>query len=132
MKELIVRINESDLTPSEKMCLRDYHPVDLVRCKDCSYWKPPHIRLNDGKQRLYRESDKGDVLLNKYVSSDVGINIGGKCWVDHNKGYGRDMRVFRSENDYCSQAIRLPDGMTAAENFHLSTEPSELTDDFDY
>lgn len=34
MKEYIIKVNESDLTPSEKMYLRDYHPTDLVRCMD--------------------------------------------------------------------------------------------------
>ena len=37
MKEYIIKVNESDLTPSEKMCIRDYHPTDLVRCKDCRH-----------------------------------------------------------------------------------------------
>ena len=67
-----------------------------VRCKDCCNWKPPHILLNDGRQRLYRDGEKNDPL-HIGVSMDVGINIGGKCWVDHNCGYGRDMRVFRKE-----------------------------------
>ena len=38
MKEYIIKVNENDLTPSEKACLKDYHPVDLVRCKDCKHW----------------------------------------------------------------------------------------------
>ena len=38
MKEYIIKVNESDLTPSEKMCLKDYHPTALVRCKGCKWW----------------------------------------------------------------------------------------------
>lgn len=36
--EYIIKVNESDLTPSEKMCLKNYHPTDLVRCMDCKWW----------------------------------------------------------------------------------------------
>ena len=102
---------------------------EVVRCKDCAYWKPPHIVLRDGKQRLYRDGDTDGDPFGMYVSADVGLNVGGKCWVEHNNGYGHDMRVFRNEDDYCSRAKRLQDGMTAAEHFGLTTEPKELLDD---
>lgn len=45
MKEYIIKVNESDLTPSERMCIKDYHPVELVRCKDCKYiLSASHVR----------------------------------------------------------------------------------------
>ena len=96
-----------------------YRQRQLVRCKDCCHWKPPHIKLNDGKQRAYKKGDKEDPF-GLGVSADVGLNVGGMCWVDHNCGYGRDMRVHRSKDDFCSRADKL------------SEEPTELRDDFDY
>ena len=104
---------------------------ELVRCKDCCHWKPPHIRLNDGKQRAYKKGDK-EGPLGLGVSMDVGLNVGGMCWVDHNCGYGRDMRVFRSKDEFCGRADKLPDGTTGEEYWGLSEEPTELRDDFDY
>lgn len=108
-----------------------YRQRQLVRCKDCCHWKPPHIKLNDGKQRAYKKGDKEDPF-GIGVSADVGLNVGGMCWVDHNCGYGRDMRVHRSKDDFCSRADKLPDGTTGEEFWGLSEEPTELRDDFDY
>ena len=104
---------------------------ELIRCKDCCHWKPPHIRLNDGKQRAYKKGDKEDPF-GIGVSADVGLNVGGMCWVDHNCGYGRDMRVHRRKDDFCSRADKLPNGITGEEFWGLSEEPTELRDDFDY
>ena len=104
---------------------------EIVRCKDCCHWKPPHIVLNDGRQRAYVEGDKDNDPFGIGVSADVGLNVGGKCWVSHNCGYGRDMRVFRQENDYCSRAVKLPEGTTAEEYWGLSAEPKELGPDND-
>lgn len=103
----------------------------LVRCKDCCYWKPPHIALNDGKQRLYIKGKEPSDPFGIGVTIDVGINIGGKCWLEQDCGYGRDMRVFRSADDYCSRAVKLPEGTTAEEYWGLSEEPAELRSDSD-
>lgn len=35
MKEYIIKVNESDLTPSERACIKYYHLDELVRCNDC-------------------------------------------------------------------------------------------------
>lgn len=104
----------------------------VVRCKDCCHWKPPHIRLNNGKQRAYKPGDKDNDQFGIGVSCDIGINVGGKCWLDYKTGYGEDKRVFRGENDFCSRADKLPEGMTSEQYWGLSEEPSELRDDFDY
>ena len=45
MKEYIIKVKESDLTPSEKMCLKDYHPVELVRCRDCKHYDIDFCKL---------------------------------------------------------------------------------------
>lgn len=104
---------------------------EIIRCKDCQHWKPPHVELTDGRQRSYKEDDKNDSFgIGVFgVSLDVGINIGGRCWFEYNRGYGRDMRVWRGENDFCSRAEKLPDGMTSEKWWGLSEEPSELIPD---
>ena len=47
MKEYIIKVNVSDLTPSEKMCLKDYHPTDLVRCKNCKHGEQCNQNLGE-------------------------------------------------------------------------------------
>lgn len=106
--------------------------VPVVRCKDCCHWKPPHILLNDRKQRAYKPGDKDNDPFGIGVSCDIGINVGGKCWLDYKTGYGEDKRVFRGENDFCSRADKLPEGITPEQFWGLSEEPTELRDDFDY
>ena len=71
----------------------------VIFCKDCVYYNPPHILLNDGTERPYTEND------DFFVSIDVGINVGGKCEVDKYSGYDCDKTVFRKESDFCSQAL---------------------------
>ena len=126
MKEWIVKEIERD--DGQYVGLEIAHRIELVRCKDCQHWKPPHILLNDGRQRAYKDGDKND-LFGIGVTADVGLNVGGKCWVDHNCGYGRDMRVHRMGNDFCSKAEKLPDGMTNEMWWGLSEEPAELNPD---
>lgn len=127
MKEFIVPIADEG---NVSFVNNDLKLQELVRCKDCIYWKPPHVRLNDGKQRAYKESDRDNNPYGmKDVMMDVGINIGGKCWVDHNAGYSEDKRVFRSRNDFCSRSCKLPDGETSESFWGLTEEPSELIDD---
>jgi hypothetical protein len=79
---------------------------ELVRCRDCIHWKPPHILQNDGTEREYNPETDTDNLGLLLVSVDVGINVGGKCYVDHNTGYSEDKTVFRTEDNYCGKAIR--------------------------
>lgn len=80
--------------------------VPVVRCKDCIYWKPPHVLQNDGTEREYNPETDIDDLGLLMVTTDVGINIGGQCYVDHNRGYAEDKVVFRNENDFCSKGYK--------------------------
>lgn len=80
--------------------------VPVVRCRECIYWKPPHVLQNDGTEREYNPETDTDGLGLLMVSVDVGINVGGKCYVDHNTGYAEDKTVFRTEDNYCGKAIR--------------------------
>lgn len=47
-----------------------YEPV--VRCKECVYWTPRHVKMNDGTIRFY-ETNEGIVTIEK------GINVGSYC-----------------------------------------------------
>lgn len=47
-----------------------YEPV--VRCKECVYWMPRHVKMNDGTIRFY-ERNEGIVTIEK------GINVGSYC-----------------------------------------------------
>ena len=76
--------------------------VEVVRCEDCIYWKPRHIKLNDGSERAYLP---GEV----YVDITVGINVTSQCMVDEYEGYGCDKSVFRRKNDFCSRGMRKMD-----------------------
>lgn len=76
--------------------------VEVVRCRDCVYWKPRHIKLNDGSERAYFPGES-------YVEITVGINVGSQCMVDEYSGYGCDKSVFRRKNDFCSRGIRKMD-----------------------
>lgn len=80
--------------------------VPVVRCRECIHWKPPHVLQNDGTEREYNPETDIDSLGLLMVTTDVGINVGGKCYVDANVGYADDKTVFRTEDNYCGKAIR--------------------------
>ena len=87
-----------------------YEFSELLRCDGCRYWKPNHVKENDGSERAYREGEI-DVLGIPSVTTSVGINIGARCYVDFNCGYGNEP-VCRLNFEYCSRAEPLPEGMT--------------------
>lgn len=76
--------------------------IQVIRCRDCIFWKPRHIKLNDGSEREYLPGEG-------YVGITVGINVGSQCMVDEYSGYGCDKSVFRRENDFCSRGKRKMD-----------------------
>jgi len=85
--------------------------VEVVRCKDCVYYDPPHVE-NNGERREYSEmpEDAFDVLGVGLVSVEYGINISGRCCRYYNVGYSEDKRVFVPETNYCGRAERRTDG----------------------
>ena len=83
MKEYIIKVNESDLTPSEKMCLRDYHPTDLMeKGKTMNDLKP--CPFCGRKVRLVNVSEVG-------FKCDIWVIVHEEkepvCFLWHNKGY---------------------------------------------
>ena len=91
---------------TELMTLSSPQPT-IIRCKECIYYDAPHIE-NNGKRYEYCDMPKAafDPLGTGLVNLDYGINVGGMCCRDYNKGYSEDKRVFRSENDFCSYGER--------------------------
>ena len=85
---------------------------DIIRCKDCIYYDPPHVE-NNGVRYEYDEmpADAFDALGTGLVNAEYGINIGGRCCVDYYcKNYSDDKRVFVREDNYCGRAERRTDG----------------------
>ena len=85
---------------------------EIIRCKDCIYYDPPHVE-NNGVRYEYDEmpADAFDALGTGLVSTEYGINIGGRCCVDYYcKNYSDDKRVFVREDNYCGRAERRTDG----------------------
>ena len=81
--------------------------IDIVRCRECIYYDPPHVE-DDGKRIEYKDLPKEafDALGTGLVNVTYGINVGGRCCADYNRGYSEDKRVFRSEDDFCSRGER--------------------------
>ena len=85
---------------------------EIIRCKDCIYYDPPHVK-NNGVRYEYDEmpADAFDALGTGLVNAEYGINIGGRCCVDYYcKNYSDDKRVFVREDNYCGRAERRTDG----------------------
>ena len=84
--------------------------VEVVRCKECKFWKDIHVLQNDGRERQYtaEEYDSDFTLMTPCVSSSVGINVGSKCMYDDQRGYIVDKTVFRGADDYCSKGEKRP------------------------
>lgn len=80
---------------------------EIIRCKDCSYYDPPHVE-NNGVRYEYTEMPKEafDELGTGLVNLEYGINVGGRCCRDYNVSYSEDKRVFVPENNFCGRAER--------------------------
>ena len=83
---------------------------EIVRCKNCIYYDPPHVE-NNGVRYEYAEMPKEafDELGTGLVNVEYGINVGGRCTRDYNIGYDDDKRVYVPENNYCGRAERRAD-----------------------
>ena len=80
--------------------------VPVVRCKECVYYHKAHVE-KDGVEYDYSEMPKEAFgAFGIGVTSDYGINVGGKCEYEKNCGYNVDKSVYRNENDYCSRGKR--------------------------
>lgn len=85
--------------------------VEVVRCKDCVYWRDRHVLTPDGQRKSYAEmppeafnDDSG--LGVGAVTCAYGINCGSRCEIDCDSGYGVDKSVFREAGDFCSRGVK--------------------------
>ena len=72
--------------------------VSVVRCKDCIFWTPPQILLDDGSYRDYAPDEP------EMVTIDVGINVGSCCAL-YDKHHHNDISHWMNEDDFCSKEI---------------------------
>jgi len=105
-------LGNNDLTASPEVWYRLHQikelPVtEIVHCGECAYYDPPHVK-NNGVRYEYAEMPKEafDELGTGLVSTEYGVNIGGRCTRDYNAGYDDDKRVYVTENNYCGRAER--------------------------
>lgn len=89
MKRYIKRVPAADVAP-------------VVRCKDCKWFVPKHILMDDGSTREYTEEEK---KLPLGVPGNVGINCGSRC-MRHISWLENSVPVWVQENDYCSYGER--------------------------
>lgn len=81
--------------------------VEVVRCKDCKYWRDAYVEENDGTERQYRDDDVDPIGM-RGVTMDIGINVGSMCLLENNCGWKLNKNLFRNENDFCSRGEKRP------------------------
>ena len=71
---------------------------EVVRCKDCVYFQPEYVEMENKERRPYTEQE---IKNGKFVSMEKGINCGSRCerfrYWDKNP-----YPVWFNENDFCS------------------------------
>ena len=98
----------------EYICVESPNEVDggmlvrereLIRCKDCKYFDPPHVEKN-GERHEYSEfpPEAFDTLLDRTVTVGYGINVGGRCTYYNMCGYPDDKSMFVPIDNYCGRA----------------------------
>lgn len=77
---------------------------EVVRCKDCVYFQPEFVEMENKERRPYTEEE---IKNGKFVTIEKGINCGSRCerfrcW-DENQ-----YSVWFKENDFCSYGKPKP------------------------
>lgn len=77
---------------------------EVVRCKDCVYFQPEYVEMENKKRRPYTEEE---IKNGKFVSLEKGINCGSRC---ERFGYWEknSYPVWFNENDFCSYGKPKP------------------------
>ena len=78
---------------------------EVVRCKDCVYFQPRYVEMENKERRPYT---KEEIKNGKFVSFEKGINCGSRCerfryWNENH------YPVWFNENDFCSYGKRKQD-----------------------
>lgn len=71
---------------------------EVVRCKDCVYFQPEYVEMENNERRPYTEEE---IKNGKFVTMEKGINCGSRCerfryWEENH------FPVWFNENDFCS------------------------------
>lgn len=71
---------------------------EVVRCKDCVYFQPEYVEMENKERRPYTEEE---IKNGKFVTMEKGINCGSRC---ERFGYWEknSYPVWFNENDFCS------------------------------
>ena len=77
---------------------------EVVRCKDCVYFQPEYVEMENKERRPYTEEE---IKNGKFVSFEKGINCGSRC---ERFGYWEknSYPVWFNENDFCSYGKPKP------------------------
>ena len=77
---------------------------EVVRCKDCVYFQPEYVEMENKERRPYTEEE---IKNGKFVSIEKGINCGSRC---ERFGYWEknSYPVWFNENDFCSYGKPKP------------------------
>ena len=73
--------------------------AEVVRCKDCKYFKPAHFKADDGTEEPWDETFSFD-------GRSDGIHYGARCKHERNTAYGQKDMAFRKADDFCSYGER--------------------------
>ena len=71
---------------------------EVVMCKDCVYFQPEFVEMENNERRPYTEEE---IKNGKFVTMEKGINCGSRCerfryWEEN------QFPVWFNENDFCS------------------------------
>lgn len=70
----------------------------VVRCKDCVYFQPEFVEMENKERRPYTEEE---IKNGKFVSIEKGINCGSRC--ERFNYWDKNLYpVWFNENDFCS------------------------------
>ena len=71
---------------------------EVIRCKDCVYFQPEYVEMENGERRPYTEQE---IKNGKLVSLVKGINCGSRC--ERFRYWEKNpYPVWFNENDFCS------------------------------
>lgn len=102
--EAMSRISDSICEAEAVDALCEVPTIELIRCKDCKYFDPPHVE-KDGERHEYNEfPQEAFDLFGIGVTVTYGINVGGRCKYYNLCGYPEDKSVYVPANNYCGRA----------------------------
>ena len=112
MRELIIKCYEENdgIIPIYKFPKDGLNiPIvgEVIRCKDCIWFDPPHVEKDGQRYEYFEFEEKAfNKLVPQMVHAEYGVNVGGRCVREFYIGNLENKDIFRNENDFCSKAER--------------------------